>query len=171
MAEIIYQFAVLIILVIAVKRFNHKYLMCFVAAVISSLLIDFWFLILGGTEAYTVMAARIACFVFGEIITAFSVACLFRTTLPLQIHELIVIEISAYYHIKEERVKFANDIILLFLSIALAILLNHNLDGIGVGTVMITIVNAPLIRMFGHFLDRHFGFDAAFPILTEKLST
>ena len=170
MAEALWQLFVMIVMVIAVERFNHRYLYSFGAAIISSVLIDFWLMIFGGIGVYSTLAARIICFIFGELITAFSIACLFRTTLPLQIHELIVVEISEKYKIREEKVKFANDILLLVISLALALLLNHSFDGIGVGTVIITMVNAPLIRMFGHFLDMHFEFESAFPKITEKLS-
>jgi len=170
MAETVYHILILIALVIIVKRFNHRYLMCFAVALISAGLIDFWLFVFGGTEVFTSITARIISFALGEIFTAFAIACLFRTTLPLQVHELIVTEIADKFNIKEERVKFANDIILLFLSIVLALVLNHSLDGVGVGTVIITIVNAPLIRMFGHFLDKHFEFDAALPNITHKLS-
>ena len=170
MAEAIWQLVVMIVMVIAVKRFNHRYLYSFGAAIISSVLIDFWLMVFGGVGVYSSLVVRIICFILGEVITAFAIACLFRTTLPLQIHELIVVEIAEKYRIREERVKFANDTLLLFISIALALLLNHSFDGIGVGTVIITIVNAPLIRMFGHKLDRYLDFESAFPSITEKLS-
>lgn len=170
MAETIWQLFVMAVMMLIVKRCNHRYVYSFGVAIIASLLIDFWLVIFGGVHMFHSMTARVISFVLGEIITAFSIACLFRTTLPLQIHELIVTEISDKYHIKEERVKFFNDVALLLFSVALALILNHSLDGIGVGTVILTIVNAPLIRVCGHFLDKHFGFDAKFPRVTDKLS-
>lgn len=170
MAEALWQLFVMILMVVIVERFNHRYVYSFAVAIIASLLIDFWLLIFGGVHIFESMLARIISFIVGEVITAFSIACLFRTTLPLQIHELIVTEIADKFKIREERVKFANDVILLAVSVILALLLNHSLDGIGVGTVIITIVNAPLIRVFGHFLDKHFEFEAAFPNVTHKLS-
>ena len=58
---------------------------------------------------------------------------------------------------------------MLVVSIGLALILNHSFKGIGIGTVIITAVNAFLIGGFGKLLDKYFSFDPRFPKLIKKL--
>ena len=41
------------------------------------------------------------------------------------------------------------------------ILFFGKLVGIGVGTILCTVINAPMIAAWGNFLDKHFHFDPA----------
>ena len=50
------------------------------------------------------------------------------------------------------------------------IVLTGGFNGFGIGTILITFINAPLIAFFGKLLDRYFTFEARFPKLVEKLS-
>jgi uncharacterized membrane protein YczE len=117
----------------------------------------------------------------GDMVTAFGVACFFRTYMPLQVYELFVAELADRFRIPVTKVKFVFDYTLLVLSIVLALVLFGDVatfdwstigyasfHSIGLGTIVTTIINSPLIAMMGKLIDRFFGQDAAFPQM-EKL--
>ncbi len=166
-SEYIWQTVLLVIMCIIVKRFKPKYLLTFACAVIFGLAVDGCLFLLGGGAPYESMIVRIIAFAIGEVITAVAIACYFRTSLPLCVYELVVSEISKKYNIEVGKVKQANDIIMLVISIAFALLLTRSFTGIGIGTVVITLVNAPLISFFGKVLDKLCDFSPRFPKLVE----
>lgn len=153
-AEYVWQAVLLVITCLIIRRFRFRYLLSFVTALISGFVIDGWLTILGGNGAYAGMPARIAAFAAGTVITAAAIAMFFRTTLPLQVYELVVTEIADRYHIDKDKVKQWNDIVMLVISLAFALILTGGFNGVGVGTIIITLVNATLIRLFGKLLDR-----------------
>ncbi|MCQ2423219.1 MAG: DUF6198 family protein [Lachnospiraceae bacterium] len=153
-AEYVWQAVLLVITCLIIRRFRFRYLLSFVTALISGFVIDGWLTILGGNGAYAGMPARIAAFAAGTIITAAAIAMFFRTTLPLQVYELVVTEIAERYRINKDKVKQWNDIVMLVISLAFALILTGGFNGVGVGTIIITLVNATLIRLFGKLLDR-----------------
>lgn len=153
-SEYVWEAILLIVTIIIVRKFKWKYLLSFVTAVLLGFMIDAWFLVLGGNGVYESWTTRIAAFSVGTIITSLAIAFYFRTTLPLQVYELAVTEISEKYGFKTSRVKWVNDIIFLAIALLLALFLTHSLTGIGVGTVIVTFVNAPLIGFFGKLLDK-----------------
>lgn len=161
-SEYIWQGIVLIIMCVIIGRFKPRYLLSFATAVFSGLTLDGWLFIFGGNGAYESFTARVIAFVLGVIITAAAIAFLFRTTMPIQVYELAVCEISARYSLDKGKVKWVNDFILLAVAIVLTVVLQTNWRGIGIGTVVITFVNAPLIALFGKIYDKIFEFDSMF---------
>ena len=144
MSEYVFQAVLLLILCLAIQRFNWRYLLSFASAVIFG-------------------------FVLGELFTAIAIAFFFRTGWPLEIYELFCTELARRYGWNMNRVKQCYDIAMLTLSVLLALILNHNLQGLGAATVIITVVNAPLITLFGKLLDKLFAFEPLLPILTGAL--
>ncbi len=169
-AEYVWQAVLLIGMCLAVRRFRWRYLLSFAAAFIAGKSIDLWFIVLGGSAVYGSMAARIVAFVLGELLTSVAIAFVFRTSWPVQIYELLVREIADRYSLDVNRVKLVNDISLFVLSAVLSLLLTGGFHGFGVGTVLITAVNAPLIALCGRLIDRFFTFEPRFPQLTGCLS-
>jgi uncharacterized membrane protein YczE len=161
-SEYIFQAFLIVLTCIICRRFKIKYIFSFVTALASGFALDGWFLLFGGNGAVESMVLRIVFFILGEAITALAIAFYFRTSLPLQAYELLVSEISDKFNLDTNKVKQVNDICYLVISVLLALLLNHSLKGLGVGTIIITIVNAPLIAMFGKLLDKFFIFDKRF---------
>ena len=161
-SEYIFQGLLLILICVICQRFRVKYLFSFVTAVVSGLTLDLWFLILGGNAPLSSMPARIVFFIFGELLTTAAIALYFRTSLPLQVYELLVTEVSSKFNIDVNKMKMINDVSYLVLSCALAFILTRSFTGIGIGTVVITLVNAPLITFFGKILDKFFTFDSLF---------
>ncbi|MGM9551011.1 MAG: DUF6198 family protein [Clostridia bacterium] len=161
-SEYIFQIGIIILTVIICRRFRIKYALSFITAILSGFALDFWFFVLGGNGMYDSFFVRVIAFILGECITALSIAFFFRTTMPVQGYELLVSEISDKFKIDVNKVKMVNDIIYLVMSVILALVLNKSLKGVGIGTVIITLVNAPLISLFGKGLDKIFVFDSFF---------
>lgn len=162
-SEYVVQAMVFVIICIVVRRVRLKYFLSIITSVIFGILIDAWILILGGGGAYSEVWMRIVAFVLGELAIALSIALYFRTYLPIQIAETLVTEISRVFNLKMDRVKLINDIGYLVLAVTLSLLLTENFKGVGIGTIIITIVNAPLIKLFGRLLDKTMSFEPIFP--------
>ncbi len=169
-AEYLWQAVLLFGMCAVIRRFRWRYLLSFGAAFIAGCAIDLWFILLGGNGAYGSMGARVAAFAAGEILTAFAIAFVFRTSWPVQIYELLVRELADRFGWSVDRVKMVNDVTLFFLSAALSFALTRGFHGFGIGTVIITAVNAPIIALFGRLIDRVFSFEPLFPRLTGFLA-
>lgn len=168
-AEYVFQAFLLVAVCIMIKKLKVKHIFSFATAIILGFMVDGWLLVFGGNSIYDALFLRIVCFVLGELFTALGIAFIFRTSLPLQMYEVFVVELSEKFNIETNRAKLLFDILMLILSVVLALGLNSNLDGVGIGTIIITVVNAPLIKIFGGFLDRVFIFDLRFPSLGKYL--
>lgn len=169
-AEYVWQALVIVVICVIAKKIRLRYFLAFLSAFISGIMIDFWLFVLGGGGAYGDMWQRVVAFVVGECFIALAVAFLFRTYCPMQAVDLIVVEIAAKYKLEINKVKLFNDLILLVISVILTLVLTKSFVGVGVGTLIITAVNSPLIRMFGKLLDKVFDFTPAFPKLKDFLS-
>ena len=91
--EYILQGVILIILCVVVRRFHWKYLLAFAVAVIYGYTLNLFIWMLSGIE-FNEVWLRWVMLIVGDIITAFGVACFFRTYMPLQVYELFVAEVA-----------------------------------------------------------------------------
>lgn len=177
MMEYLIQGFMLVLLCILVRKFTWKYLMSFAVAVIYGYTLDLFLLILNRVSAVSLLSQWILLLI-GDAVTAFGVACFFRTYLPLQVYELFVAELSSCKKLDIIRTKRWFDITLLLASVALALVLfgdvrnislTNSFHSLGPGTIVTTIINSILIRYSGKFIDRFFGSGHAFPSLYEAL--
>ena len=152
--ENVWEALILIITIIIIRRFKVRYLFSFAVAVILGLMIDLWLFIMGGNQVVAGIWLRIVLFALGTVITSIAVAFYFRTDLPLQVYELSVVEISDRFGFKQENVKWVTDITYLVIAIVLSLTLTRKFTGVGIGTVIITVVNAPLITFMGRIIDK-----------------
>ena len=152
--EYVWEAIVLLVTCVLVRRFRWKYLLSFATAVLSGFIIDGWLAVLGGNGAYANRTVRIVAFIAGMMSTSLGIAFIFRTTLPPQVYELSVSEIADRFGFSKDKTKFGFDLTMLCASLAMSFLLTDTLTGIGVGTVVITFCNAPLIAFFGRIIDR-----------------
>ncbi len=173
--EYLFQGILLLILFIAIKKFNFKYFLAFLVAIIYGYVLNFFLWLIDGIVLPTVLSRWIAL-IIGDIITALGVASFFRTNYPLQVYELFVSKISYVYKIQINKVKWVFDISLLIVSIILAFTLFNDVNSfnfktiyyqsfhsIGLGTLVTTIINSPIITLCGKFLDKFFGNLALLP--------
>ena len=174
MLEYLVQGTMLIVLCIVVQRFNWRYLLAFAVAVLYGYLLDLWVLILG-SNPFDGVALRWIMLIVGDSVTALGVACFFRTYMPLEAPELVVSETSNRYNWKINKVKWVVDMIYLATSIILALVIFRDVDSfdwttiwysnfhsMGLGTIVTTIINAPIIALWGRLLDMLFGYNPVF---------
>ena len=72
-------------------------------------------------------------------------------------------EIARAFRLDLNKAKQINDIGMLLLSVVLALTLNRSFQGMGIGTIIITVANAPLIALYGKLLDKYCDFSPRFP--------
>ena len=179
--EYIIQGLMLMVLCIIIRRFDWRYLLAFAVAVVYGYTLNFFLWLLGGVTAPAVWMRWIMLIV-GDCITATGVACFFRTYLPLQVYELFVAELSARFGFAIHKTKWTFDITLLLISVTLAFTLfgdvatfdwktigSASFHSIGLGTLVTTAINSPIIAGVGKLLDRLFDPTPAFPKLHKVL--
>ncbi|MBO5734637.1 MAG: hypothetical protein J6S15_00875 [Clostridia bacterium] len=163
-AEYVLQGGLILLLCPFVGRFKKKFLLSFATAVFYGVVLDLW-RGLFGTGIPGELWQRIFFCVLGGCITAFAIALLLRTYLPQQGYELVVKELSDRYGWAMGKVKWIYDMSSLGVAILLMLLLfgEFSFSMIGAGTLLLTLVNTPLITGFGKILDRFFEFTPFFP--------
>lgn len=179
--EYIIQGLMLVILCIVLRRFDWRYLLAFAVAVLYGYVLNFFLWLMDGVSFDTVFLRWLMLLV-GDVVTAFGVACFFRTYMPLQVYELFVAELSRCFALDINKVKWAFDISLLIISILLALTLfgdagrfdwsslyYRSFHSIGLGTLVTTAINSPIIRLMGRLVDRLFGSAPRFPGLKAVL--
>ena len=179
--EYLVQGLVLVLLCLAVRRFRLRYLLAFAVAVLYGYTLNLFLFLIGGipTDALWV---RFLMLIVGDVLTALGVSCFFHTYLPLQVHELFVAELSACYRLNINKVKWVYDLSLLAISLILALtlfgdastfdfskIITEDYHSVGIGTLITTVINAPLIAMWGKGIDRLFDPTPRFGALKELL--
>ncbi len=156
-----WQIILLVVMCLIVRKFKVKYLLSFLTVIIFGALIDFWLMVFGGNAPFDSLVMRIISFVLGELIVSLSVAFYFRSSLAPQMAECLVVEASQKFKTSPEKVKMINDISCAVLSVVLSLVLTGGFTGVGIGTILIAVLNAPLIKMWGRLLDKVFTFEMA----------
>lgn len=153
--EYILQAIVIILLCVLVRKFKIKYLFSFLTAVLYGFILDSW-IRLFGDGLYPELSTRVISYCASITIIAFAVACFLRTTLPQEAWELFVKELADNYKFNMTKVKWIYD----FASLAVGIILmliffrRFNTEAIGIGTIITTFINAPIIGLFGKLIDK-----------------
>lgn len=171
MAEYCLQGFLIILLSIFLKRFKWKYPLAFITALCYGFALDAWRAVFG-TDIYTEMYQRCLACAGGAIITAFAIVLFLRTYLPQEGYELVVKEISDKFKINVNKVKLIYDWSSLGTAIILMLLLfkRFSFEIIGVGTLIMTVINTPIIALFGRLMDSRFDFTSAFEGFHEKFN-
>lgn len=181
MTEYIIQGLLLVILCLVIRRFRWRYLLAFAVAVLYGYTLNLFLWLLGGVS-FDAVWLRWVMLIAGDTVTAFGVACFFRTYMPLQVYELFVAELSSRFGFNINRVKWSFDMTLLAISLVLAFALfgdagsfdwttigYASFHSIGLGTLVTTAINSPIIALMGKFIDRHFDASPRFPKLEKVL--
>lgn len=168
MAEYMFQGLILVSLCIIVRKFNWRYLLAFAVAVIYGYVLDLFLWLFSGITAQALWQ-RWLLLIAGDTITALGVACFFKTYMPLQVYELFVAEIAARFKLNINKTKWSFDLSLLAISITLAIVFFARTGGfdiasltissfhnIGLGTIVTTLINSPIIAIMGKLLNKLF---------------
>lgn len=181
-SEYLLQGLLLIILCFIIRRFNWKFLLAFAVAVIYGYTLNF-FLWLARDMVIEAVWARWVTLIIGDVITAFGVACYFKTYMPLQVYELFVAQSAEVFKVNIAKIKWIFDLSLLAISIILALtlfgdakgfnfssLLYSSYHSIGLGTIVTTLINSPIINAMSKLIDKFFDPTPLFPKLKSYLS-
>ena len=168
-AQYLYDGAMLTVMCLIVGRLRRKYFLSFLYGVFLGMAIDMWVWVLGGNGAYVTWTGRVLGYIAGTLSVTLAIAFMFRTYLPPQVPELMVLEVAKRFGLQQTKVKQIVDFGYLAICIAMALLLTGKLTGIGIGTVVAALINAPLIRLWSKLLDRWFTFDPLLPKLEKIL--
>lgn len=165
MAEYTLQAALLVIMMLALRRFRLCYLYSFGTAVLYGFLLDGALALFASLPA-SGMAARALWYVLGLLLCSAGVSLLFHTYISPEAYELFVKEISAKWGLNIHRVKTAYDCV----SCAIGVLLSFAFFGFGVfegvklGTILCALVNGYTISRFTHAFDARFEFTDRFAL-------
>lgn len=163
-AEYVIQAGLLILLCFIVWRFRPIYLTSFLTCLLYGFALDAWRLIpFFASSEEAELWARILLFVFGFLLTGFSVALFFKTYFYPQVYDFSVKAICARFGFKTIYVKTAVDFTMLGAALAMTFLFYGKLVGIGWGTIVMAVLNGTIIDLFGKALDRFFEFPSIFP--------
>ena len=181
--EYVIQGIILVILCIVVRRFKWTYLLAFAVAVIYGYTLNLFIWLLSGAS-FDAIWLRWIMLIVGDVITAFGVACFFRTYMPLQVFELFVAEVKNKFNLELSKTKWIFDISLLIISMMLALSLFGDADSfdwstigyssfhsIGLGTLVTTAINSPIIALMGKLIDRLFDPSPRFPKVKSYLKS
>ena len=179
--EYVLQGVLLLLLCVLIRRFHWRYLLAFAVAIVYGYTLDLIMWIMAPVS-FDAVWLRWVMLLVGDVITAMGVACFFRTYMPLQVYELFVAETAKRFGISLPRVKWIFDLSLLAISVALSVLLfgdvadfdwstigYSDFHSIGLGTLVTTVINSPIIAAMGKLLDRVFDPTPRFKALERVL--
>lgn len=171
MVEYMVQGVIVILTCLICWRFDWRYLLSFLTAVIYGYVVDMWMLIIG-TEPFEELWLRWVMLIVGDIVTCAGVAFFFRTYLPVEAYELFVNEVSRVRKFNLHKVKWIFDFSCLAVSVILAFsifgdattfdwatIYTHSFHHIGLGTIVTTVISAPLINVISLVVRKLFGED------------
>lgn len=167
-SEYVIQALLFIAFCVAMKRFKFIYLTSFMTGIIYGAVLDLCrYLIPALNPTVTppgsmALYLRILYLAGGMILTSLAVSLFFKIYIYPEIYDLFVKGVSEKYHISTTKFKLIFDASSLALSLAMSFVLFGRLNGIGIGTVVMTCLNGFIIGFFGKVLDRFFVFEPAF---------
>ena len=173
-SEYVLQAVVFILLCLLLKRIKWVYFFSFGTCLLYGWILDLWRAVVPMlnptvTEPGSMgWGLRIGMFVFGVLLTSFSVALFFETYLYPQLYDFFVCSISAHFSIPRAKFKTAFDISFLLIAVAMSLLLFGKFVGIGIGTVVMALFNGFLIGGCCRWIEAHLAIVPLFPRLAKQ---
>ena len=167
------QAGLFVVMCLLLKKFKAVYLMSFLSSIIYGTMLDIWRLIIpmlnpaltapGSMDMFT----RLWIFVVAEILIGIALALIFHSYLLPQIYDFFVKAITEHFNLDLIKFKRLYDLSFLVVAVALSLLLFRGFVGIGVGTIIITIVNGPVIGVFNNLAEKYVDFKPTFKGLAK----
>ncbi len=170
--EYIVQGLLFAVICVILRKFKIAYLVSFLNCLLYGLFIDIFRMVipfLDPSNPVTQIVPRILLFTGGMLFCYFSIALFFRIYLPPQVYDFFPKALSIKFGYSMTKCKLIYDACSLITALALTVVFFFAIRGIGIGTVVLTLVNGPLIGLLGKVLDRFFIFKPLFPKAAEKL--
>lgn len=173
-SEYVIQTILFIIFCILMKKVKLVYFSSFLNCIVYGAVLDFWRIVIPMFNPEITppgsmsMPIRITFFVLSALITAFSIALFFRVYLYPQVYDFFVKGITEHFKLNQTKFKTAFDMSCLLLSVIMTLVFFKDIVGIGIGTIILAIVNGSLIGGFGKLIDRFFEIKPIYPNFAEK---
>lgn len=176
-SEYVVQGILFLLFCLLIRSIKPIYFVSFFTALFYGAALDLWRMLIPAFNPAMVapgsqaMPLRIFYFACGTLITAFSVALCFKTYIYPQVYDYFVKGVAGHYKMDRTKFKIFFDASFFTLSLAMTLLLFcGRIEGIGIGTVITTLVNGLLIGFAEKILDHLFVFRATFPKLEKHFS-
>ena len=173
-SEYILQSILFLVFCFLMRRIRLVYFDAFLTCLIYGFVLDAWRKVVplfnpAITASGSVsMPLRLFLFGMGVLLTALAVAMFFKSYFYPQVYDFFVKYISWKFHNDPILFKRIFDASCFLLACTMTLVFFGKFVGIGWGTVLVTIINGPIIGWFGRWLDRTFEIVPAFPKLAEK---
>ena len=163
-AEYCLQGLLVVAVCFAVRKFRWTYLLSFVSAFLYGMVLDGFLWLLSFSGEWGVIL-RISMMLVGMLLSSLGVSLFFKTYLAPGAYELFVKEVSTRYGWKLSRFKVIYDSVSCLVAVILSLAVFGSIfdRGIGIGTVLVALVNGWIIGLFSKGLDRIFDFYDRFP--------
>lgn len=163
MATYSFQFVLILILFIVLRKFNIKFFLSFITAFINGVVLDLVMLLISYIPDFGVVEDYLF-YVFGMVFSSIGVSMFFHSYFAPEAYELFVKEISRKYKKDIHKTKTVYDIC----SLVLAVILSFSLfgfmhfEGIKWGTLVCALVNGFLIGFISKSLEKVFVYKDIF---------
>jgi len=158
-AEYCLQAAVLLLMVIVLRKFRLRYLVAFGTALLYGVLLDGGMWLLSFVPAQSLWL-RIVLLILGMGVSATAVALLFHTYIAPEVYELFVKEVSLHFHLPMDKCKVVYDCVscLVAIGMSFAFFGFGSFEGVGIATVLCAVINGFLIGWISRLLEKRFVF-------------
>ena len=160
----IVQAGVLLIMVYLLKKFDVRFLWCFLSAVVYGYSIDLFDWLFRDVHTQTLIGSAIM-YVAGFLSIGLGIAFYILCGLPPLIYDLFVKEITEHYKTTMGRIKTILDVSIVVLAIITGLVFCGYLVGVGVATVITAIFVGRYMQWVKNFLEGTFDFR---PLITVK---
>ena len=173
-SEYVIQALLFIIFCILMKKVKLVYFTSFLNCVIYGAVLDLWRIVIPifnpdiTTPGSMAIPIRVTFFVVSGLITAFSIALFFRVYLYPQVYDFFVKGITEHFKLNQTKFKTVFDLSCLAVSVIMTLVFFKGFVGIGVGTLILALVNGSLIGSFGKIIDKYFEIKPLFPDFAKK---
>lgn len=159
--EYIVQGILLVLFCIILKKVKPLFLTSFVTTLIYGAALDLWLYIVPAfnpnlTSAEDLaMWVRIVFYILGTLGTTLGVAMFFKTYLYPEVYDLFVKGIVEAKGFNFQKFKTCFDLSFLVIAVVMSLAFFGKFHGIGIGTVVMAVINGTLINFWSNMMDKH----------------
>lgn len=163
-AEYVVQGILFAIFCIIMKRIKVTYFFSFFTCIFYGFVLDLWRKIIPAFNPAVTppgsfsLPVRIILFACGSLLTSASVALFFKVYLCPQVYDFFVKTVSKKYSVPLPKFKTCFDMSCLCVAVILSFAFFGRIEGVGIGTVVVALLNGSVIGFFGRLYDRAFIF-------------
>ena len=157
------QVLYIIVMMAYTKRFKVGYVLSFLLAIVFSLFVDMWNVLLVQHLPSNIIL-NLLYFGAGLLMISFGAVCMIRCKLPILAFDLVIRELSDYTGKGVKVIKTGLDIVSVIVSVVLSYLVLGRLVGIGVGTIFNMFVMGSIMGFFGDYFDANYEAQPITPV-------